>query len=84
MDGPQKLEFGQWCSGRSWPVWHYQELPEGVRPARQGELWNGRPVLWQVQLGPDKGDWYAARVTPFNIKALSDYIARGIPVYVKK
>lgn len=83
-DEPQKLEFGQWYGGRSHPVWHYESLPDGVRLAGGKDLWQGRPVLWQVQLGPDAGQYYAALATRSNIPILLDYLQRGIPVYVKK
>ena len=33
-----KLAFGIWMNGRSWPVWHYRELPDGVRPATFADL----------------------------------------------
>ena len=52
-------------------------------PASPHALYLARPVMWQVQIGPDAGRYYAARVTSCNRPVLLDYIRRGIPVLVK-
>lgn len=70
-------------NGRSFPVWKYDEVPEGMRLAAYRDLWYGRQVLFQLQLGADAGKFCSGIVRPSTIMVLRDYIGRGIPVYVK-
>lgn len=70
-------------NGRSWPVWHYRELPEGVRPAVPADLRRyGTPVLYQVRIGPDAGDYYTDFVRKATVGPLLQRIKLGLPVYV--
>lgn len=80
-----KLGIGIWMSGRSWPVWHYRELPEGVRLATAADLRRyGTPVLYQVRIGPDAGDWYTDFVRPATWHALLTMLQVGVAVYARK
>ena len=45
-------------NGRSFPVWKYDEVPEGMRLAAYRDLWYGRQVLFQLQLGADAGKYF--------------------------
>lgn len=83
MESAEKLEFGQWFDGRSHPIWHYKEVPDGMRPATLYDLYPGRPVLHQVQIGPDKGDYYACYYAGSFCQPIREQIKRGMPVYVK-
>ncbi len=79
-----KLAAGIWMNGRSWPVWHYRELPEGVRPAVPADLQRyGTPVLYQVRIGPDAGDYYTDFVRKATQPALLQMLDDGDAVYVK-
>lgn len=70
-------------NGRSWPVWHYRELPGGVRPAVPADLQRyGTPVLYQVRIGPDAGGWYTDFVRKATVGPLLQRIKFGLPVYV--
>jgi len=81
---PYKLEFGVWWNGKSHPIWVYDKVPEGMRPARSlRELWYGRPVLSVCMLGPDKGLYYTDYVRETTIEAYKCRLEMGIPVYVK-
>ena len=82
--GPRKLGIGVWMGGRSLPVWCYDAVPEGVRPATLQDLWPGRPVLFQVHIGPDAGKYYQDYVRPATIAPLKTRIQTGEPVYVKQ
>lgn len=80
-----KLAAGIWMNGRSWPVWHYRELPEGVRPAVPADLQRyGTPVLYQVRIGPDAGDYYADFVRTSTRSVLLRMLQEGVPLYVKE
>ena len=82
-EDPVKLEFGQWFDGRSHPVWHYKTVPPGMRPATPRDLWYGRPILYQVEIGPDKGEWYSGYFAGNSIEPLKERLRLGLPVYVK-
>ena len=80
-----RLAAGIWMNGRSWPVWHYKELPEGVRPAVPADLQRyGTPVLYQVRIGPDAGDYYTDFVRKATQRTLQLILLQGGTVYVKK
>ena len=70
-------------NGRSFPVWKYDEVPAEMRPAMQRDLWYGRPVLFQLQLGEDAGKYCTGIVRSSTIGVLRGYIDAGVPVYVK-
>lgn len=57
MSEPVKGFLRIWMGGKSWPVWYYDEVPEGMRLARKTDLVMGRPVLYKVHLGPYIGMW---------------------------
>jgi len=72
-------------AGRSWPVWHYEVLPEGVRPATRADLQrHGTPVLYQVRLGPDAGGWYTDFVRPATRYTLEMMLEAGVMIFVKE
>ena len=80
-----KLDFGIWMGGRSWPVWHYRELPDGVRPACLQDLQrDGTPVIFRVRIGPHAGEWYTDLVRPASRPALLQMLHDGHPLYVRK
>ena len=79
---PKKLEIGVWMNGKSHPVWVYDKVPEGMRPATLRDLMWYRPVLTKVLLGPDKGLYYTDYVRQNTIEVLRERIRQGIPVYV--
>lgn len=81
---PEKLEFGISMEGKPLPIWHYTFIPSGMRLATKKDLIRGRAVLYQVQLGPDAGDYYTDFVRASTIGPLLHMIAKGIPVYVKE
>lgn len=83
MDGPEKLEFGQWFDDRSHPVWHYRALPEGLHRARLHEMYHGRPCVFEVLTGPHKGEYYTAFYSGQSAVALKWRILHDYPVYVK-
>jgi hypothetical protein len=70
-------------NGRSFPVWKYDEVPAEMRPATPRDLWYGRPVLFQLQLGEDAGKYCTGIVRTSTIGVLREYLNAGIPVYVK-
>lgn len=78
-----KLDPGIWMNGRSRPIWHYTELPEGLRPASLSDLSYGTPVLYRVLIGPDAGDFYTDFVRESTREALQARIRAGILVYVR-
>ena len=70
-------------NGRSFPVWKYDEVPAEMRPATPRDLWYGRPVLFQLQLGADAEKYCTGIVRSSRIDVLRGYIDTGVPVYVK-
>lgn len=77
------LPLRLWYQGRSLPLWKYDSVPEGMKPARTTDLYMGRPVLYQVLTGPDKGNYYSDYVRPSIYQQLLDRINSGHPVYVQ-
>ena len=69
--------------GQSLPVWRYDSVPDGMCLARTTDLYMGRPVLYQVMIGPDKGMYYTDYVRPTVYRTLIDRINAGHPVYVQ-
>lgn len=85
MNAPVKLDFGQWFEGRSHPIWVYDEIPSGMRPAALRDLIPGRQVLYLVEIGPDKGKYYSGFfVGEEHTMALINKLKRGIPIFVKQ
>ena len=80
---PERLEFNADVYGRSMPLWHYGELPPGMVKAEQKDLYRGRCVLYRVELGPDKGDWYSDYVRDSNYRILCRMIREGKDVWIK-
>ena len=78
-----KLDLCVWLGGRSLPVWRYDSVPPGVRPARASDLRPGTPVLHLVRVGPDAGKYYQDYVRPSTYHILQLMLSAGIPVYVK-
>ena len=66
------------------PVWCYESVPESVRPAEARDLWPGRPVLYQVRIGPDAGKYYQDYVRASTREILLQMLRDGVSVYVKK
>ena len=54
-----------------------------MRLATPRDLWYGRPVLFQLQLGADAGKYCTGIVRSSTIGVLRGYIDAGVPVYVK-
>ena len=80
---PRKLDISVWMGGRSFPVWCYESVPEGVRPATARDLWPGCPVLYQVRVGPDAGKYYQDYVRPATRQLLLEMLQKRVPVFVK-
>jgi len=80
---PEILEIGQWFNDRSHQIWHYFDVPPGMRRARLYDLYIGRQVLYQVQIGPHKGDYYTAFYVGNAVEPLREKVKSGVPVYVK-
>lgn len=78
-----KLDICVWTGGRSLPVWRYDSIPAGVRPARLSDLLPGTPVLYLVRIGPDAGKYYQDYVRPSTYHILQLMLSAGVPVYVK-
>lgn len=76
------LDLSVWYRGRSLPLWCYDTVPEKMRPARSTDLYMGRPVLYQVLIGPDEGQYYTDYVRPQTYHLLIDRINAGKEVYV--
>lgn len=72
-----------WFDGRSHALWMYEAVPDGMRPATLRDLWPGRQVLYQVQLGPDAGKYYTSFCVGERQEILREMVRRGHPVYVK-
>ena len=72
-----------WFDGRSHPLWMYEAVPEGMRLATLRDLWPGRQLLYQVQLGPDKGKYYTSFCVGERQEIFREMVRRGHPVYVK-
>lgn len=70
--------------GRSLPLWCYESVPEGVRPAEARDLWPGRGVLYQVRIGPDAGKYYQDYVRASTREILLQMLQEGVMVYVKE
>jgi hypothetical protein len=83
MSDAKKMDFGVWFDGASHPVWHYREVPPGMRPATLRDLYPGRPVLYQIQLGSDAGTYLTDYVTRTTYPILRHYIQSGRKVFVK-
>lgn len=80
---PFRLEIGVWWNGKSNPIWCYDRVPDGMVQVKSlRELWEGRHVLSECLLGPDKGCFYTGIVRPAVIEALKARLQQGIPVYV--
>lgn len=77
-----KLDICVWLGGRSLPLWCYDSVPPGLRPARASDLRIGMPVLYLVHIGPDAGKYYQDYVRPSTIEQLRQRISAG-EVYVK-
>lgn len=85
MEDPRRLDLHISMGGRSWPVWVYSAVPEGVRPATRAELLcYGTPVLYQVRIGPDAGNYYTDFVRKTTQPVLLQMLREGTPVYMKK
>lgn len=83
MSDAKKMDFGVWFDGKSHPVWLYPEVPPGMRRATLRDLYPGRPVLYQLQLGKDAGSWMSDYVTRNSYPVLRYYIQTGREVFVK-
>lgn len=83
MSDAERIIPGIWMDGKSRPVWRYEDVPEGMRPARVSDLYHGRPVLYRVLIGPDKGMWYTDFVRPSTYRIFRERIEKGLPVYVR-
>ena len=70
--------------GRSLAVWVYDTVPEGVRLATLRDLQPGRPVLYQVRIGPDAGKYYQDYVRPSTYQVLLRMLQDGVPVFINK
>ncbi len=71
-------------NGRSFPVWKYDGVPDGMRLATVRDLWYGRQVLFQLQLGEDAGKYCTSIVRGATVEILKEYIRTGVPIYVKE
>lgn len=80
----RKLDISVWMGGRSLSLWCYESVPAGVRPAAARDLWPGRPVLYQVRIGPDAGKYYQDYVRSTTREILLQLLSGGVPVYVKE
>ncbi len=83
MSDAKKMDFGVWFDGKSHPVWLYPEVPPGMRQATLRDLFPGRPVLYQLQLGDDAGSWLTDYVTATTYPILRAFIQAGRKVFVK-
>lgn len=83
MTQPERLEFGLWFDGKSHPIWHYKEVPEGMRIATLKDMYYGRPFLAEVLLGPHKGDYYTGYYVGKEVAPVRYRITHGMPVYIK-
>jgi hypothetical protein len=79
----EKLDFGIWFDNKSHPIWHYDEVPEGMRLASISDLYYRRPVLHLATSGPYEGDYLTDYVGPGTYYIFKNMIEIGIPVYVK-
>ena len=79
----ERLPFGMWFDGRSHPLWHYRELPEGMRRAGMSDMYHGRPFLYQVEIGPDAGGWYTGYYAGNDEAPARWRLLHDIPLYVK-
>lgn len=78
---PYKLEIGVWMNGKSFPIWVYDKVPEGMRPIKDlRELWYGRAFLYPSQLSP--GEYLVDYMRETDVEAVNYMWAHGIPMYV--
>lgn len=84
MDEVKKLGIGIWDGRRSVPVYCHSTVPDGVRPAVARDLFPGRPVLYQVRVGPGAGSYYEDFVRATTHRTLLRMLQEGVPVYVRK
>ena len=80
---PMKMELGQDVDGRHFDIWLYRGVPEGMRRATLRDLWHGRPVLYQVEIGPHAGLYYTGHCIGRDTEAIRRKVKEGVPVYVK-
>lgn len=80
---PVKTEIGMNFFGRSIPVWCYDQVPEGMKPAATTDLHIGRRVMYKVLTGPDEGKYYTGVVRQSTLKILLARIRLGYEVYIK-
>lgn len=79
---PRKLEVGQSINGVHYEVWCYNKVPEGMRHAYDSDLKVGAMILYEVEVGPEKGLYYTAVVTWDNMMVLRSKMAKGM-LFVK-
>lgn len=82
--GPERRDAGQLVSGVIRTLWHCKAVPESMRPARLEDLRLGVLVMYQVQIGPDKGEYYTCYYSGSFIEPIKNYVKTGVPVYVQK
>lgn len=78
----RKANIRIWMGGRSLAVWIFDKVPDDARPATLRDLYPGRPVLYQVRIGPDTGKYYQDYVRPTTIEPLRQMIQLGTLVYI--
>ncbi len=83
MSEPIQGDIRIWMGGRSWAVWYYDEVPEGMRPAALRDLFPGRAVLYRVRLGHYEGKWASDFVRPSTRVALYERIRAGEEIFIK-
>lgn len=78
----REQEFGQNYNNKSYTLFCYDAVPAGVIPAETTSLVEGNRILYEVEIGPDKGKFYDCIVTPSNYAVLMNKLKRKVPVFV--
>lgn len=78
---PYKLEIGVWMNGKSYPIWVYDKVPDGMRRITSlRELWYGRAFLYPSQLTP--GIFLVDYMRETCKEAVNSMWNHDIPMYV--
>ena len=80
--GRTRLPFDLNADGTVYPIYCYDKLPDGARWARTTDLIHGKPVLYKVSIGPDKGKFHTDIVRKSTYHLLIEKINAGDEVYI--
>ncbi len=84
VPGRREQDFGQYYNNKYYTLFCYDAVPAGVVPAETTSLVQGNRVLYEVEIGPDKGKFYDCIVTANNYGVLMNKLKRKVQIFVGK